>query len=623
MICSIRVRGLSPSHMAVGLACLLPRAINLSAACHRATIVALANVAGGTRPQLYRDSLFATSLATITADTGAFMAGWRDFSHYEGVGECLVAAREKYARERRTLTADIRLDTLVGVRDTIGIGATIPIARACATRFPLATVPERDWSKLFEVAIYARDPSLVRAVLSQQLKHARPRTADNHVHGSPDSTWLYTHALTSLLHLGWRVEAESLVNEVNIRFPQNLDLRVRLAHGMLLDAQQYHADTAALHAASDRILQLTHLPQPYLPKQYYFAELGAWSVRYTLPAVWLHGDSMLAVAALEQKSISRLRFTDSLVLGLQSTPGEINHWQDFPNYTPATVLTVEGGPQKWLTWRLRGGGMPAPRLRADYWFPAPGAPKDDTIRPVVGKVNLICNGGELGDNHFMPMPQHRLAAYIRRWLKRYGADRLAVTLVFPASGFSNIRLGNGDYTTFFATRAQEAEALRWYVQTYEQLPVAVAIQARTDQWLPAPDGRRSTQTRMQFNTFWASDPERGERHPDAAGRMVTDYSSADSVFGNRKGEVPGGCVIVGRDGDIKNDIDEGIAAIRGAVTLEMTPGASPLLSPPGGWVPGWGIPKHYLDDRINPYRLPPGQYVPPRSQPIKPATFKE
>ena len=566
---------------------------------------------GRAKPNTSGDTLSSTQVATITTDTGAFAPGWRDFSRYTDVGQCLVAAKDQYERGQRSLAARQRGDVADIYMDTVGVGATVPIARACMARFTMATTPQRDWDRLFELALYARDSKLALAVLNAQLARARPRAAMPHVRAVPDSVGRYTEAMEAFYSHGWPQAAESLASDIDTRLPDYLDLRVRVAHEALERALQNSEDTATLHAASDRVLRLTHAPQSYLPMQYYFAELNAWAARYLLPAVWLHADSMLAVAAQEKESISRLRFTDTLVLGIPAYPGSANpnHWMDFPNFPLTTVLTAEGGPPEWLTWRLRGGGGVAPRLTAAYWFPPPGRPASDTVWPVPGKVNLLCTGGKFGDVDD-GFTQHRLAVLARSVLKQYGTDQLAVALVFPAGGYDYVGEGWDTHDQWFGTRAEEAAALRWYVQTYEGLPVTVAVQARNDQWLPPPDSRRLTQTRMQFNTFFASDPDV---------RVWEHYNGIDTTFGNRFGETPDACVIVGRDGMVRNAIYGFSAKYVGrALKMEMTPGATSVPLPPGGFIRAWGIQEHYWRERVNPYRLPAGQYKPPVPAPVNP-----
>ena len=146
-----------------------------------------------------------------------------------------------------------------------------------------------------------------------------------------------------------------------------------------------------------------------------------------------------------------------------------------------------------------------PREQADVWIVPPGQPASDTVRPVPGKVNLICTVGEATDEPGHAYSAAVLTAFIRHWVTKYGAHNLAVTMVWP--GTTRIRFHHPPWDNATLQFASPAAAAGWYLQDYLHLAVAVAIQAPHPQAVMAPDGRPMTVNRLQFNAFWAHDPE--------------------------------------------------------------------------------------------------------------------
>jgi hypothetical protein len=472
----------------------------------------------------------AAQLATITTDTGAFAPGHRDFSHYDTPGLCRAAARVTRASFQYSLAAQAVDDTLS--EDTIGVGGTAPVARACGARFTLANATGRDLGDLFDLALHEQNDTLAQAVLAKLVAQAATP-------GARAAIWVF--GLQSYLLFGRLVAAEALAQlDMHGAVVDSTPMMMHFLLGKYFDR---NGDTVRFRREIEK--EIEHLPSDR--NQDYFWARKAFQDLMRLAAIG-HPDSMPAVAQQAQ-SVLKTYTVEAQVPDISkddrySRNISVDSVLQFTGYVPWDRLSLDSVivqlAPAWYTYRRKHGGAVAPRLQADYWFPAPGHPSSDTLRPVQGKIDLICLGGDMIDDRdvvFDGMPLYsgyQQAAHIRRWLSQYGAAGLEVTIVRPVSGWLVAdHLQNSQYR-LFQTFAEEAPLWRWYAQEYEQLPVTVAVQVRHDQWLPQPDGRRWSEPETQVYQYFV--PEKKQL---ALGKQ----------FRNATGG-PGSCTIIGRDGVI-------------------------------------------------------------------------
>lgn len=467
-------------------------------------------------------------LATITTDTGALAPGHRDFRGYTNPVLCLTAAQNARVHFQNRLAIQQMLDTLgpsgtLGVDDTVGVGAAAQVARACmGTRFPLAQVVPRDMEALFQLAAYAQDDTLATAALAALRQHGEESAGDG---------------ARFYLQLGRLAAAEALEQQEDARGTAAAASRLEVHELLAAHYRWRPVDSLRYRAELGQMLRLSDsMPGGFTSKLSALEQLMA-------VVVWTHPDSVRLLAEEALQTITPVRAI------LAAKHDHRARWT-----TPEQVLQEMAPP--YYTFALTGGTVAAPRLQADYWYPPPGAPASDTIRPVPGKINLICRGGEVGYDPDASQRQLMQTAYdevlqIRRWLARYGPDNLAVTLVWPAPGYNFFMVthldaeGSPGSGRLFQRPVEEAQLWDWYVHAYAKLPVTVAVQRLTSTWLPAPDERRLTVTRMQLNDVFVPPALRPER---------ADADWADPVFGQREAEgwrrSPSSCLIVGRSGRI-------------------------------------------------------------------------
>lgn len=369
-------------------------------------------------------------------------------------------------------------------------------------------------------------------------------------------------------------QAESLMAQVDARTPAAWRLRMRM-HNRLVDAYGESwgrpdfdltpARLAHMRTHVDAVLRI--LAEKPLEWSDYRVATATWGLLINNVLMFTHPDSIPLVVAEAQTALMRYDTT----VGAKGAPWYIP-WRTRTPPQLTNEFVVGGLMTHWYNYRLKGGGVPAPRLQADAWFPPPGRPSSDTIRPVPGKVNLICTGGEPTDDT-VPRPpewgrapsQSDLTAEIRHWLKKYGARNLEVTIVYPV-----------DYDSSFSWNTVEgaqarwpgpgkgAEWWRWYIQEHEHLPVTVAVQRHSPQWRETSDRQRVSTPTLQFNDFWMHDPgithtwgrDGSEIHRSPPWTyfplQVPGIPPSDSAHWNGPADFPGQCAIVGKDGTMEH-----------------------------------------------------------------------
>ena len=489
-----------------------------------------------------RDTL-AAALATITTDTGAFAPGHHDFTRYTTPELCDEAAATTQQALRRGLAVRAHPDW--AGTDTTGNAGAALVARACIAHFTLHPRTD-DFGILFELAMYEQNDSLAREIL--KAKGDGLQTED----------WYWV--MQTMLTHGRQAAAEALMAQIDARGPSARNTQF-LLHLCLVDRNcsvdrtswmVHDGDTVGFKAGMDRVLQLgEEIPVNAATFKHMIdaeEQMLSWAVQ-------LAPDSLTAVAARARHALARFDNVQGRDPWEERSFVKIHH-----AVAQSTDAVVEVLAPPWFTFRqrLKGSGV-APRLTADYWFPAPGHPANDTIRPAPGKVNLICAGARLGDEgiRFEGAISPDQARYIKDVVSRYGAAGLTVTLVQPAAGYQHYQYeGAGMFSQWrlFQTPAEEAQMWRWYAQTYEGLPVTVAVQIKHDTWLQ--DGRRYTEGPIQFNALF---PDFSEKLTPTAGqdtivddaRFVHPGEAEPAIrSAKRPGEAPGICTVIDRDGRI-------------------------------------------------------------------------
>jgi hypothetical protein len=472
----------------------------------QATVAALSASAG---------SVQANPLSTDTTDTGAFALGHRDFSRYDTPGLCRAAARWTYDLAQLRLVTQLRRDTL-GRGDTTGVGAVATVARACGAHFTLATTPARDRSDLFDLALFEQNDSLSLAVLAAMVMQAStPQERDSD----------YINAVQAYLAFGRLAAAETVVAQVAARGAVT-GTAPSFLHYLLRDFLDEREDTLRAQQEAER--EIADGEKQSNRTSGYRSVLDGY--RDLMRLVFLGNPAaMQAVAQHAKRDMSLYTYKDQVTTIFR----RYHDWGHLPLDSVIALLA----PQWYADVHLNGGGPPAPRLQADYWFPAPGRPAGDTVFPVPGHVNLICMGSEptgFFETVFGRQQDagYTLAAHIRRWLRLYGTDGLTVALVDVARGYQEVYESP---VAVFATPADAASLWRWYEQDYHRLPVTVAVQMeQTTAWLPPFDGRRLRVSSVQY-----------QHYLDAVDALTADYAR-----GARRSAGPGSCTIIGRTGAI-------------------------------------------------------------------------
>lgn len=467
------------------------------------------------------------NLSTITTDTGAFAPGHREFSRYGTIGLCLAAAHVAQGKFQHTLAAQAVGDTLVD--DTIGLGGAAQVARACGARFTIANTPAREFPDLFELALAEQNSELAQAALAQLVAHAPTADARND---------LWTYGLESYLRVGWRAVADTLMVQVDTRGPSARRAQLAMHRDLQYEYEWKEADTVRYRAESQRLLGLTETAPIVKDVASYRAEVqGFEGVMKRI--VWEGRDSVSALALRAKRALSKYADTPAVTTWWG--------WRPWPSLSADQV--IDSLAPAWYAFLHRGGGGMAPRLRADYWFPAPGAPASDTVRPVRGKVNLICQGRAITDDRSgMTLKDYDMAAQIRRWLAQYGADQLDVTIVRRGVGSIDQHTRAFEGAKLFPSPALEAHAWQWYEHDYAYLPVTVAVQMDTAITLPVPDSLLKDVGMLQFNDFWLNDPTWRDW---ALRNFKTSKAAMEGIRPDKRpGEMPGMCVVIGRDGTI-------------------------------------------------------------------------
>ena len=456
------------------------------------------------------DTVRDTALATITTDTGTFAPGHHDFSRYNTPGLCMVAAMD--VRRLRQTRVDQRFDwTGTQTIDTIGSGAASNVAQRCQAQLATRTrrtTPPRDQ---LGMALFSRNDSAAFVLISQAMKQA-PTARDRYE--------VWWNAISEVRHTG----APSMYEALLTRFDRQrgtLPPVIRLATVVnhLNDALDAH-DTVRIQQLWPEVERFGKPTNRWEDDQPIFSLVEiAYSDALQNAAERLADGGPDSLPAIARRARQQLG-TFSHQARCPNPDGrcqEPNVRLDYETM-PLDTLLSELAPQWSMTIRMTH--TPAPRLQADAWFPAPGMPPGDTVRPTAGHVNLICTGGELsndlsaftyvlrpseisGVRGALGMSNWRddwvQVGFLRRWLARYGNAGLSVTIVREARGWQDLYYNRTAGFAGILDAEREASFWQWYEQTYWELPVTVAVQQWHYQTLPPADGRRYRSDTTQFS----------------------------------------------------------------------------------------------------------------------------
>lgn len=524
------------------------------------------------------DTTLPAALATITTDTGAFAPGHKDFAHYTTPALCGgAAAMARWVVMRQYPAVQ---------DDSFGLGAAAQVARTCGARFTAANTKPEDLRLLYELELYAQQDTEAEALAQRLVPAGTAATVRD---------TLELGLLQLALDDGRAAVAETLWTRLD-----RAGGLARLDNGVLghLWQPEYmrenpdgtlwaaHLPAVWRRRAVEQMIALEIQPARRTVQIAYNRVYNAYSVLLEA-AAFQSPDSLVAVAHRAQHDLAL--FPRLLVHAWEGTAWKYadKDWA----HVPLDTLIANVGPF-WLGFAQLTGHLRAPRLTADYFYPARGQPARDTVWPVPGKVTLLCSGAKselpYGTQGYRWDSDLQQAADIREWMRRYGPAGLVVAIVRPAAGI-NDWLGFGKPHTSLAdgielvqsmAPAQEAEAWRWLEQDYLKLPVAVAVQVRHSTFLPEPDGRRITTTRLPWNAFfWHSlSPDR-EQFSDGRyscksdpnqivrafrkGAFLLDPSDTlpqDSLNTCRPGEEPYYCAVIDRAGQLVAVVDRGLGS---------------------------------------------------------------
>ena len=397
--------------------------------------------------------------ATITTDTGDFSPGHRDFTRYTTLHLCRIAVQRTRMALQRTRAARAAIADFQHTpdRDTLLAGTIATVARTCIAPFTVSGTAATELPTLFDLALLAQRPALAHEVLVKQLSMAPTDGARNLVLLSAVRAYLAVRPARL-------AAADSLIAQLDARGSSALAARL-LAHDQLLTLWRESGDFDRQFQAAQQILAVidTGAVSPALAAALRLPPAGRqdtlWARRAIIDAIATNfvravleqPDSLAAVGQLARSEFSKIA----------ADKGEAQQWAD------ASLSKIEKYVFPFGKTTL-GGGEQTPRLRADFWFPAPGR---DTVEPAPGHVSLIyipersCHN----DNEVMYWNIHCVQAMeqLQRWQQQYATAGLQITVV-----------GDLDQDPWFSDPmlpAAEARDIEHNVHQYWRLPVTVVI----------------------------------------------------------------------------------------------------------------------------------------------------
>lgn len=347
------------------------------------------------------------------------------------------------------------------------------VARACASRFPLAQAVESDLPDLFSLSLIAGNDQVARSVIDRLLKHAASPT---------------NRALILQTAVDWYLAADPFrVAAVESTMTQ-LD-----AMGVEAQAAQFHAHVALLGFATNRF------NESYMRREAEY--IIALSHRITMKDVRDTNGVASAVrasyGALAQ--IAYVESPDSITSVVTKAKEDLSRFPVYDEYTKASLRKIRDDLLPFNGAQYEG--KPLPPISAHYWIPkAPTSWPPDEGRPA-----LVIYGGSIAntcarsDMAILVLPLRtdygcaELYTALSRWTKQYG-DQFSVTIISQSEGHAarSIKLSEN----------AEADSLGWFFRDQLKLPVTVGLVTDSLWKLPDIDGRTFGVDTTFYGHFW-------------------------------------------------------------------------------------------------------------------------
>lgn len=370
------------------------------------------------------------------------------FVRYSRPGECEQAA----IRLTNFYWRDKRPDTVVYAPATDSVPApVIAAARACAARFTVAGVKERELLDLAQLYTRARQDDLAQAAIDRLLR---------------------TQAALPPVERGWTLHllSSSLLGarptrmESARRYLEQLDalgapaaLWRMLAHTRFAeyamtvnDREVATRESRAALAAADQLSRNIRI-------DWVFSTVDAYAAFARPLALQRGGPAALALFDTVTAALTPLRAAGSPELA--QLRGRIA-----VSRNPYTLFDTKAKP-----------------IEANWWFNTQG----DSIRPRPGKITMLVFAGPSGG--------YEMHAVVRRLNARYAATGLDVIVSTSSRGYFR----NQPMTS----TASEAELTGKYFVDHLKLPAAVAIQETSFSMRPT-DGRRMNQQSANSRNYF-------------------------------------------------------------------------------------------------------------------------
>ena len=370
------------------------------------------------------------------------------FVRYTTPGQCEQATY----RLMNLYWRDKRPDTLVYAPGTDSLPAPVLAAgRACASRFSVAGVPERDLVDLAQLYILTQQDDLAQAAIDRLLRAQASLPAGQRG---------WTHYLLGRTLLGARPTRMDAAR----RHLQQLDalgapaaLYRMLAHTQFADyALTVNDRTTAIseaRAALSAGKQMSRTDQ----LDYVFSTLDAYAE--LVPPVALERGAAAARALVDTASTALVPLRPPGSQELAQLRARISALR-----APYVLL-----------------GTKAPKIEANWWYNAGG----DTTRPRAGKATIVVFAG--------PGGAFEMQAVVRRLSARYASRGLDVIVATSTRGYFRSQP--------MPSAAEEAALTGKYFSEHLKLPAAVAVQETPFSFRPT-DGRRLNQQTSNNRNFF-------------------------------------------------------------------------------------------------------------------------
>lgn len=415
------------------------------------------------------------SLAAITTDTGDFAPGHRNFDRYRDPRWCLAAAQGALFIQQRTLEARTATDVLMytPAKDTLPSVVTA-VTHACVVHLGTADTATHNRYPLarFVLALTEGNDDVAQHMLEELVREAPT---------PHQKAWAFELGIAKYLDAKPARLTAALAAVAQLdTFSTVSDTDRLAAHELLFAYGKVHDDRALVRRETDMSIQIAmSMPLHAFESR---ALMNYWGKYQELRHLVFirHPDSARVIAQQLQHdyrspafasriaTACREKLTDSLYRATLCQPVA-----SLPIDSVMTLLAPSWEPHS---------TPPAEPLRADFLFPEPGR---TIVPPVRGVVSVVlrfapgCVGG-----YFFGIERDCARDYdaIRQLVSRYGASRVAVTILVYAPPF----------TLFDELHppAGVAESYRRFLQDDLKLPVSVAVRNMSvGLQVPTPDGR--------------------------------------------------------------------------------------------------------------------------------------